>query len=99
MKFFFVGLFAISFYAYPQTPFTSNEIPGKVSDIRGMLMDDDIFLSMVLRPMNAKPFIQSCFIKPDGSVRSVNVDAIGDKPIIGGIRRGTNTFLYYVDNV
>jgi hypothetical protein len=99
MKFFIVGLIALSVYTHAQTPLTSIDMPGKVSDIRGMLMDDDIFLSMVFRPISGKPFTKSYFIKSNGSAVSADVDVVGDRPMIGGIRSGGNTFLYYVDKV
>lgn len=87
-----------SFYtANSQKLLTALTVPGKISNLRGMTIDDNIFLSIELPEVNTKPTIISYFIHPDGTASVIDLKAIGHNPIIAGIRRGENTLFYYLD--
>ena len=85
--------------SYAQTSIASLTLPGKADEIRGMLIDEDIFLSAAFSTASTTRNIRSYFVHPDGKKTEVDLKIVGDKPMIGGIRRGDNTFFYYVDEI
>jgi hypothetical protein len=84
---------------YAQTSFASLTLPGKADEIRGMLIDDDIFLSAAFSTASTTRNVRSYFVRPDGKKTEVDLKVVGDKPMIAGVRRGGNTFFYYVDEI
>lgn len=97
MRLFVILLSVISFHCHSQTPFASLRVPGKISNLRGMMIDNDIFLSVELPSTNTKPTILSYFLHPDGTTTDIDFKALENNPIITGIRRGTDTYFYYLD--
>jgi hypothetical protein len=85
--------------SYAQTPIAKLTLPGNAAEIRGMLIGEDIFLSAVFSSATTSQSVQSLIIHPNGKKTELDLKVIGDKPMIGGIRRGNNTFFYYVDDI
>jgi hypothetical protein len=85
--------------SYAQTPIANLTLPGNAAEIRGMPIAEDIFLSAVFSSATTSRSVQSYFIHPNGKRTELDFKVIGDKPMIGGVRRGNNTFFYYVDEI
>jgi hypothetical protein len=96
---FVILIITSSRFSYTQELFTTLKMPGKVDKIWGMMIDNDIFMSIEFPDTNTKLTNISYFIHPDGSKTEIDLTAIADKPIIGGIRRDGSTYFYYLDEV
>jgi hypothetical protein len=85
--------------SFAQTSIANLTLPGQADEIRGMLIEEDIFLSAVFSSASTTRNVRSYFVHPDGKKTEVDLKVVGDKPMIAGIRRGDNTFFYYVDEI
>lgn len=91
---FFVFLNTTSF---SQKPFTTLDVPGEVDNIQGMMVGNDIFLTMEESNANGAPSSLSYFIKPDGTHVEIDLNRAGMGPLIAGVRQHDSTYFYYLD--
>lgn len=99
VRFLHILLLALSHASYSQTPFTELILPKLTKDIKGMMVDTDIFLSIDATGDAARTSNKSYFIHPDGTMNEVDLDAITDKQMIGGTRQGDSTYFYYLEEI
>ena len=91
--FLFLGL---SQSVYSQELFTELSPAGRITNITGMMIGDDIFLSADVSDKNGKASSKSFLIHQDGTKQPVDIDLGGDKQLIAGVRQGDSTFFYYL---
>ncbi|HTF18773.1 MAG TPA: hypothetical protein VK658_11900 [Chryseolinea sp.] len=69
---------------------------GTPSNIQGMMIGVDVFLSMNVQGSQA-PF--AVMINPDGEQRTLDLSAIGANPLVAGVKSGDSTFFYFLKQV
>lgn len=85
--------------SHAQQHFSSLEVPSNMRAIRGMMVGEDIFLSIEWPSGDLTTMNTSYFIKPDGSNVEIDMSRLVKKAIIGGVRRGDRTQFYYLDEM
>jgi len=89
-------LLLISRSSYAQELLTEIAAQGKIDNISGMTIEEDVFITMDVVNPNGKKSSKSYLIQKDGSKSEVDLTAILGKYLIGGVREGENTYFYYI---
>jgi len=79
--------------AFSQNLYSTIATPGNPANIQGMMMGDDIFLSMQLEGGQG---LLSVLVQPDGEYRKLDLSSVGKNPIVAGVTRNDSTCFYYL---
>ena len=83
--------FILSTLSFAQKNFSTLDVAGPVTGIRGMMVGTDIFLSIDSKGN------RSYMIHPDGTKTELDIRAIQDKLLIGAAQSNDKTFFYYLE--
>lgn len=95
----FFALLAISLTAYSQGLHSTISSPGVPSNIQGMMMGDEIFLSMNLKQGSSRQQRLSMLVHPNGEYSELDLSGISQNPVVAGVKRGDSTCFYYLKTV
>lgn len=87
----------LSINSFSQKPFAKVNAPGEVDNLQGMMVGNDLFLTMERSNPNEGLSNLSYFIHADGTNSEIKLDDVGTRPLVAGVRQHDSTYFYYLD--
>ena len=95
-KIIILALVVLSHTAFSQTLYSTITMPEAPSNIQGMMMGDDIFLSMKVRQGLSHQQQLSMLVHANGEYSELDLSIVGDNPVVAAVKRGDSTCFYYL---
>jgi hypothetical protein len=85
-------------FSYSQKLYSTITPAGKPVNVQGMMVGDDIFLSMQVEAVHG-PENLSVMVEPDGEQKVLDLSGTTGYPIVAGVKRGDSTCFYYLSHL